>query len=92
MHQLSFFIQALLKYLSYEMKERKNSELKTNEWKLDLKRDIPTQENGSDCGVFTCKFAEFLSRDAPLTFKQASMNYYRSRMVYEIIKQDLMFP
>jgi len=55
-------------------------------------KDIPTQENGSDCGVFACKFAEYLSRDAKLTFKQKDMDYYRDRMVYEIVKQDLLYP
>jgi len=85
-------VDALLRYLSFEMKERKKVELNTREWTLELMKDIPTQENGSDCGVFTCKFAEYLSRDAELTFKQVNMNYYRNRMIYEITKQDLMYP
>ena len=33
-------------------------------------QDIPQQMNGSDCGVFSCKYAEYLSRDAPFTFSQ----------------------
>ena len=74
------------------MQERKKESLNTSEWSLDVPKNIPTQENGSDCGVFSCKFAEYASRDAPFTFKQENMNYYRSRMVYEIIKQDLMYP
>lgn len=31
--------------------------------------------NGSDCGVFSCKYAEYLSRDAPFTFSQVSSNH-----------------
>jgi len=85
-------LEALMTYLSSEHKERKKSDLKTEDWKLSLEKSIPTQENGSDCGVFTCKFAEYLSRDADLTFKQKDMNYFRSRMVYEIVKQELLFP
>ena len=26
--------------------------------------------NGSDCGMFSCKYAEYVTRDAPITFTQ----------------------
>ena len=48
--------------------------------------------NGSDCGMFTCKFAEYISRRARLTFSQADMPYFRQRMVHEIVKDTLLFP
>lgn len=48
--------------------------------------------NGSDCGMFTCKFAEYLSRRAKFTFGQSDMPYFRRRMVYEISKNDLLCP
>ncbi|KAG7173234.1 Sentrin-specific protease 1-like 2 [Homarus americanus] len=41
--------------------------------------------NGSDCGMFACKFAEYLSRNALITFDQQHMPYFRRRMVYEIV-------
>ena len=28
--------------------------------------------NGSDCGMFTCKYADYISRDKPITFTQVS--------------------
>ena len=31
---------------------------------------IPQQENGSDCGVFTCRFGESISRRSPFNFNQ----------------------
>ncbi|KJH52850.1 hypothetical protein DICVIV_00895 [Dictyocaulus viviparus] len=46
--------------------------------------------NGSDCGVFACKFAEFASRRAPIVFTQQHMPYYRQRMVYELVEQKLL--
>ncbi|KAB7498521.1 Sentrin-specific protease 1 [Armadillidium nasatum] len=52
--------------------------------------DIPQQMNGSDCGMFSCKFAEYLSRNAPITFTQEHMPYFRRRMVYEIVTQKLI--
>lgn len=53
-------------------------------------QDIPQQMNGSDCGMFSCKFAEYLSRNASITFTQEHMPYFRRRMVYEIVTQRLM--
>jgi len=35
-------------------------------------QDIPQQMNGSDCGMFACKFAEYVTRDARITFSQVS--------------------
>ena len=42
--------------------------------------------------MFTCKFAEYLSRRAKFTFGQSDMPYFRRRMVYEISKNDLLSP
>jgi len=28
--------------------------------------------NGSDCGMFACKFAEYITRDARISFTQVS--------------------
>lgn len=49
----------------------------------------PRQENGFDCGVFTCKTVEVLSRDKTLNFTQKDMPKLRRRMAYEIINQKL---
>ena len=42
----------------------------TSHWKTEIKKEIPQQMNGSDCGMFTCKFAEYLSRRARISFTQ----------------------
>lgn len=74
------------------MKERKQVDLDKSTWTLQNMKEIPQQQNGSDCGMFSCKFAEYLSREAKLTFKQEDMQYYRDRMIYELIKSELMSP
>lgn len=84
--------QSLLDYISREMKERKQVDLDKSTWTLQNMKEIPQQQNGSDCGMFSCKFAEYLSREAKLTFKQEDMQYYRDRMIYELIKSELMSP
>ena len=45
---------------------------------------IPIQENSSDCGVFTCMYMEYLSRDEPFDFTQEQMSFIRRRIIYEI--------
>jgi sentrin-specific protease 1 len=45
----------------------------------------PQQENGYDCGVFTCQFLEALSRgEEAFRFTQQDMTYLRRRMIWEI--------
>ena len=45
----------------------------------------PQQENGYDCGVFTCQFLESLSRgEESFIFTQKDMPYLRRRMIWEI--------
>ena len=61
-------------------------------WSQVIAKQIPQQMNGSDCGMFTCKFAEYLSRRARISFTQQNMPYFRNRMIYEIVKNTLLFP
>ncbi|GJE87785.1 Ulp1 protease domain-containing protein [Phanerochaete sordida] len=52
------------------------------DWTLD---DTPQQENGYDCGVFTCQFLETLARgEERFAFTQSNMHYLRRRMIWEI--------
>ena len=46
----------------------------------------PQQENGYDCGVFTCQFLQALSRgeEEDFGFTQVDMPYLRRRMIWEI--------
>ncbi|XP_064930302.1 sentrin-specific protease 2 [Columba livia] len=82
----------LFRYLQEESREKRNQELDISEWALHNMEphEIPQQTNGSDCGVFTCKFADYISRDKPITFTQNNMPYFRKKMVWEIIHQQLL--
>lgn len=54
-------------------------------------QDVPQQENGYDCGVFTCQFLENLSRGTDrFNFSQKNMPYLRQRMIWEIGRARLM--
>ncbi|KAJ8347132.1 hypothetical protein SKAU_G00285330 [Synaphobranchus kaupii] len=82
----------LLKYLEQESRDKKAKELDTSDWFLQsMKRnEIPQQMNGSDCGMFTCKYAEYITKDRPISFTQKHMPYFRRRMVWEILNQKLL--
>uniref|UniRef100_A0A1I7Y033 ULP_PROTEASE domain-containing protein n=1 Tax=Steinernema glaseri TaxID=37863 RepID=A0A1I7Y033_9BILA len=83
-------LEKLREYLALEMKDKKKEVLDTSEWRLNTRKDIPRQMNGSDCGMFTCKFAEYASRRADINFTQNHMPYFRQRMVHEICSKQLM--
>lgn len=51
---------------------------------------IPQQNNGYDCGVFACMFAEAASRRGQFVFTQKDMPSLRKRMVYEILTKNLL--
>nr|XP_060624019.1 sentrin-specific protease 2 isoform X2 [Anolis sagrei ordinatus] len=82
----------LLQYLQDESKVKRNLEINPSSWTLYSMKpnEIPQQRNGSDCGVFVCKYADFISRDKPIVFSQCHMPYYRKRMVWEILHQQLL--
>ncbi|XP_029478498.1 sentrin-specific protease 1-like [Oncorhynchus nerka] len=82
----------LLQYLQQESKDKKGKDLDTSEWTLQSKKrnEIPQQMNGSDCGMFTCKYAEYITKDKPITFTQKHMPYFRRRMVWEILNRKLL--
>ncbi|XP_062988402.1 sentrin-specific protease 2 isoform X2 [Elgaria multicarinata webbii] len=82
----------LLQYLQEESKSKRNLDINVSSWTLYSVKphEIPQQLNGSDCGMFTCKYAEFISRDKPIEFTQRHMPYYRKRMVWEILHQQLL--
>ena len=53
-------------------------------------QDTPQQENGYDCGVFTCQFLASLARgEETFNFCQADMGYIRRRMIWEICHATL---
>lgn len=82
----------LFEYLQQESKDKKGTELDTSGWSLHSKKrnEIPQQMNGSDCGMFTCKYADYITKDKPITFTQKHMPYFRRKMVWEIVNHKLL--
>ncbi|CAI9578951.1 unnamed protein product [Staurois parvus] len=82
----------LLQYLKLESQDKKGFSFDCNGWSLSSKRcgEIPQQMNGSDCGMFACKYADYITKDKPISFTQHHMPYFRKRMVWEILHQKLL--
>ena len=51
--------------------------------------EIPRQMNGCDCGVFMCKYADYIAMGCPLTFHQRDMEYFRLRIIADAMSQGI---
>ncbi|XP_037551369.1 sentrin-specific protease 2 isoform X2 [Nematolebias whitei] len=82
----------LLNYLKEEHKVKKGRELDCSKWAVGSSKatEIPQQKNGSDCGVFACKYADCIAKGRSLTFKQCHMPLFRKVMMWEILNQKLL--
>ncbi|CRK90990.1 CLUMA_CG004678, isoform A [Clunio marinus] len=91
-HPNNVVLQALEQYLKDESMDKKKVAFDTSDWSIESisKYDIPQQQNSSDCGVFSCMFAEFICRDSKITFEQKHMHYFRQKMVFEIVTGELI--
>ncbi|XP_076461373.1 uncharacterized protein LOC143293902 isoform X2 [Babylonia areolata] len=88
--QNSQCLNAVRQYLADESQQKRSIALDLSEWTAEIVKEIPQQMNGSDCGMFTCMYAETLTRGENITFTQKDMPYFRKRMVYEILKKKLL--
>ncbi|KAF9897475.1 SUMO1 sentrin specific peptidase 1, partial [Lobosporangium transversale] len=80
----------LRNYLESESQDKLKKPFDFHGWENDCPKDIPTQKNGFDCGVFTCTFIEFKSRGQDqLDFSQRNMDYLRKKIALSIINKSL---
>jgi len=77
-------------YMAQEHKDKRGVPIPPSlKWKKVCTTDeTPRQKNGSDCGVFSIMFAEFLSLDLPLEFDQSNMALFRQRIALQLLEQS----
>jgi len=82
----------LRRWLEDEHQAKKEAPYDTSQWSdvVWKKGETPQQQNGSDCGVFMTRTADYLARDAVLDFSQQDMPYLRRRMVLEVLRTSLL--
>lgn len=83
-------LSALQDYLREESLDKRKIALDLSGWSTENVTGNPHQENGSDCGVFSCMTAEFICRNRPILFNQQHMEYFRQKMVLEISTGKLL--
>ncbi|TFK76849.1 cysteine proteinase [Pluteus cervinus] len=77
--------RALRDYLDAEHRNKRGRPFDFTGWEDYFLSSTPQQQNGYDCGVFTCQFLETLSRGVEeFNFTQKDMPYLRRRMIWEI--------
>lgn len=81
-------LEGLLRYLKDDHQAKKGCPLPdADQWELvGCTEDTPQQRNGYDCGVFTCMFCDFISKDCALAFTQDHVNQCRERIALSIMK------
>lgn len=83
--------ELLEKYLKKEYFLKNSCELDFGEWNYGYPESIPSQENGYDCGMFVCKYADYISQSKKLDFDQQVMPYFRKLIILEIAYPDKYF-
>uniref|UniRef100_A0A0N4ZN50 ULP_PROTEASE domain-containing protein n=1 Tax=Parastrongyloides trichosuri TaxID=131310 RepID=A0A0N4ZN50_PARTI len=71
-------LQSLKEYIKTEADDKLKLNIDLNEWTAIHAQDIPEQQNGYDCGVFSCMFAEYTSRERDFEFTQKDMPFFHS--------------
>lgn len=83
-------LKALEQYLKDESMDKRKQPYDTNGFVIESVQGVPRQMNGSDCGVFSCMFAEYITRNREITFSQQHMEYFRQKMILEIVMGELL--
>ncbi|TDG38280.1 hypothetical protein AWZ03_015298, partial [Drosophila navojoa] len=82
-------LNALENYLLEESLDKRKKPFDTSDFIIENVQNVPHQTNDSDCGVFSCMFAEYITRNKSLTFSQEHMEYFRKKMALEICGGEL---
>lgn len=83
------YLEAIFKFIQDEHLDKKETPLpEENSWRLvTCEETTPRQLNGHDCGVFTCMFIDFLSKDCPVDcLRQGHISQCRDRIALSILK------
>jgi len=82
----------LLEYLETEHMIKKKEPLDAAWTSRSLSQAIPQQDNSSDCGVFCCKFGDYLARGLmSFNFGPEHMQIMRKAICLEILSSKLLF-
>jgi sentrin-specific protease 1 len=87
------FFKTMREYLQEESQDKLETDFDFDGWVnyAAPPEECPQQNNCCDCGVFTLRFAEYLSRRVAVTdFSQDKMQYFRKRTALELLAGELL--
>lgn len=76
--------------------QKHNNHSHPREWKVLVDEKAPKQDNGFDCGIFTCMVADCLSRNfgggqnMHVAFNQGMVPWARKYMTLSILREELL--
>ena len=83
------FFRPIFELVQRHHLEKRKENITQEEWRhIDVK-EIPQQGNDGNCGVFSCLYAEHLSRGVAFDFSNENMLQYRFNMLSEIQREQL---
>jgi len=85
------YIKWFTKYLMEESKDKLGVPYHNRNSRVIEYRNVPTQHNNYDCGVFICAYAENITREGfkNFMFKQGDIRYLRRKMCFELGEHHL---
>ncbi len=83
-------LQHVLRWVRDEFHDKCSENIDVRTWNRQVVQDAPQQSNEFDCGVFVCKYADYLSSGCSTTFEQDHFPYFRQRMLIEIAAGTLL--
>ena len=60
-----------------------------NDWLFCIHEEMPKQENGYDCGVFICEYAEYFCKNLLMDFNNSHMQDFRKKIAYDLYSRKL---
>ena len=80
------FTKAIKKYLEREWNDTKApTAFQSNDWIIEVPKNVPLQLDGCNCGIFTCAFADAISLGIEdLTFQQTDTERMRKELILEL--------
>jgi Ulp1 family protease len=82
------YVKILSRYIQDEAMDKKGAaNYDMSAWTLQHcdRQCTPQQQNGSDCGVFTILFADFVAANLPLSFQQSNVSECRMKICASIL-------
>ena len=90
------YTNAIKEYIFDEWQYRKGipmTQVQMDEW-VEVPMppvDSPQQENGFDCGMFVCMYADYMLNNLPELFSQNDMPMLREKICYCILTGKMLY-